>query len=111
MLVTALKAQSDIVLKWELVTEQLRYKETKCTEKDVHTGTEGRKALVAGHNSKSKKTFTCHFCKRPGHFKKDYRKFLATQRKPQRASMAETRSDTKGLVNIHALATASSRAT
>ena len=109
MLVTALKAQSDNVPKWELVTERLLHEEIKRKEKPPRTGTDGRKALVAGHNSRPKKPLTCHFCKKPGHFKRDCRKFLASQKKQQGASTAEAKSDEEGLVTTHALATTTSR--
>ena len=81
MLVTVLGAQLDNVPKWELVTERLLYEETKHKKKSPHTCTDGRNALVAGHSSRPKKLFSCHFCKKPGHFKRDCRKFLASQKK------------------------------
>ena len=107
MLVTALEAQSDNVPKWELVTERLLHEQSKRIEKAPHT--DGRKALVAGPNARPKKTFTCHYCKKPGHFKRDCRKFLATQRKQEGANTAETNYNKEGLVTTHALATTTSR--
>ena len=105
VLVTALEAQSENVPKWELVTERLLHEETKLKEKAPHNRIDGRKALVAGNNSRPKKPFTCNYCKKPGHFKRDCRKFLASQKKQQSASTAEAKSDEEGLVSIHALAT------
>ncbi len=99
MLVTALEAQSESVPKWELVTERLLHKESKFQEKaPKRTDSDGRKALTAS-NLKRPKSFKCHFCDKPGHFKKDCMKFLATQsQKKQAASLAETYSDEEALV-------------
>ena len=38
-------------------------------------GDDGRKALTAKGNPKRR--LTCHFCKKPGHFKRNCRKFAA----------------------------------
>ena len=113
MLVTALEAQSENIPKWELITERLLHEELKLREKTpTRTDNDGRKALVVkqknfkGH----KKQFTCHFCKKPGHFKRDCRKFLASQKKREEANTAEThesRSDGEALVTTHALASVS----
>ena len=108
MLVTALEAQSENVPKWELVTERLLHEELKLREKAPTQYTaDSRKALVANRKTKQ---FTCHFCKKPGHFKRDCRKFLASQKK-QVANTAEGRegsgSDGEVLVTTHALATTS----
>lgn len=57
MLVTALEAQSDIVPKWELVTERLLHEELKLKEKaPARTCIDGRKALVAGQSQRPKKS-------------------------------------------------------
>ena len=109
VLVTALEAQSENVPKWELVTERLLHEETKLKEKAPQVRADGRKALVAGNRSTPKKPFTCHYCKKPGHFKRDCRKFLASQRKQQAASTAEAKNGEEGLVTIHALATTTSK--
>ena len=120
MLVTALEAQSENVPKWELVTERLRHEELK--QKEKMPVDSGRKVLVAKQTVKrgdQKKQFKCHFCKKLGHFKRDCRKFLASQQsqqeKRQLASTAEAKkpsssSDSEGeaLVTTHAL-TVSSR--
>ena len=71
---------------------------------------DGRKALIAGQNKGLRKPFTCHYCHKPGHFKKDCRKYLAAQKK--QASVAEKKeipgSDGDVFVTIHALAAISS---
>ena len=110
MLVTALEAQSENIPKWELVTERLLHQESKLKEK-VPTPLEDRcKAFTAGQNKGFKKPFTCHYCHKPGHFKKDCRKYLAAQKK--QASVAEKKespgSDDEVFVTIHALAATSS---
>ena len=67
---------------------------------------DGRKALIAGQNKGLRKPFTCHYCHKPGHFKKDCRKCLAAQKK--QTSVAEKKeipgSDGDVFVTIHALA-------
>ena len=57
----------------EVVTERLLNEEQKL--RDREEGDDSRKLLVA----KSKKQFTCHYCKKPGHYKKDCRKFAQAQ--------------------------------
>ena len=104
-LVTVLEAQSDSVPKLKLVTERLLHEEIKHKEKAPHSSSDGKKALVTIQNPKSMKPLTCHYCKKPGHFKRDCRKFLASQKKQQgaHASTADTKLDEEGLVTVHAL--------
>lgn len=82
VLVTALEAQSESVPKWELVTERLLHEELKLKEKApahaIGRGEEGRKALVTGQKRRPKKQLPCHFCRKPGHFKRECRKYLAS---------------------------------
>ena len=107
MLVTALEAQSENVPKWELVTERLLHEELKLKEKGPpRTCVDGRKALVAGQTQRPKTSFTCHYCKKPGHFKRDCRKFIASQKKQHGASPAEAKTD-EALATVHALTTTS----
>lgn len=118
MLVTALEAQSETVPKWELVTERLLHEEQKQKEKAPVDS--GRRVFAARQKrGDPKKRFTCNWCKKPGHFKRDCRKFLAAQQagvadkpqKPQSASTAEAKSSSESegeaLVTTHALSAVS----
>ena len=73
VLVTALESGSDTVPPLESVTEHLLREEQKL--KDREEASESKKLLL----SKGKKTFTCHYCKRPGHFKRDGKEFAQAQ--------------------------------
>ena len=110
VLVTALEAQSENIPKWELITERLLHQESKLKEKFTIPLEDGRKALTAGQNRGFRKSFTCHYFHKPGHYKKDCRKFLAAQKK--QANAAEKKqtpsSDGETFVTIHALAATSS---
>jgi len=76
MLVTALEASSETVPSWGSVVERLRYEEKKMTSK---SGEEECKQALTVKRSLKKKQFTCHFCGKPGHFKKDCRLFAQKQ--------------------------------
>ena len=110
VLVTVLEAQSENIPKWELVIERLLHQESKIKEKVTTPLEDGRKALITGQNKGLRKPFTCHYCHKPGHFKKDCRKYLAAQKK--QASVAKKKeipgSDGDVFVTIHALAAISS---
>ena len=73
VLVTALESGSDTVPALESVTEHLLREEQKL--KDREEADDSKKLLVA----KGKKPLTCHYCKKPGHFKKDCWKFAQAQ--------------------------------
>ena len=93
--------------RWELVTERLLHQEIKLKERVSTLSGSGRKALIT--HQKKRKTYTCHFCHKPGHFKKDCRKYQASLKK-QEASITKKKkppSDGEAFVTIHALAATS----
>ena len=116
MLVTALEANSETVPKMEIVTERLLHK-----EREKGTGDDGSKAFAAGRKREtSKKQLTCHFGKKPGHFKRNCRKLAQLHKnekavKPKHsASKATTKeqessstSDDEAMVIGHALSATS----
>lgn len=76
MLVNALEAQSEGVPRWERVTECLLHEETKLQEKT--SDQESRPKALATNSTQSfqrqpkgprSKSFRCHVCNIPGHFK------------------------------------------
>ena len=67
MLVTSLEVNSETIPKMEVVTEQLLHEEQKQNEKGAANSE--RKALAAKGNSK--KGPICHFCRKPGHLKRE----------------------------------------
>ena len=73
VLVTALESGSDTVPALETVTERLLREEQRMKGREEME--DGKKLLVA----KGKKQFTCHYCKKPGHFKRDCRKLAQAQ--------------------------------
>ena len=110
VLVTALEAQSENVPRWDLVTERLLHQERKFKERVSTLNESDRKVLYAHQKKGTKKPFTCHYCHKPGHYKKDCRKYLASLRK-QGANTTEKReppsNDGEAFVTIHALAATS----
>ena len=73
VLVTAMESGAETVPPLETVTEKLLREEQKLKEKE---GDDGRKILVMQNNPNSKKKqFTCHYCGKLDHYKKDCRKF------------------------------------
>ena len=83
MLVTALEANSDKVPAIENVTERLLREEQKLKEKGA--GGDG-KALSAAKGYSKKRQGTCHYCKKPGHYKKECRAFAQAQLKEKSKS-------------------------
>ena len=101
VLVTALESGSDTVPALESVTERLLREERKL--KDREEASDGKKLLL----SKGKKTFTCHYCKKPGHFKRDCKKFAKAQsseKQKQRSERGHDSSDDAMLVSNALLA-------
>ena len=74
MLVTALEAE---VPKMETVTERLLHEERKVRDRE---GTRPAK-LEAMTVQGQKRKFTCHYCGRPGHFRRNCRKLAADKEK------------------------------
>ena len=105
VLVTALESGSDTVPALENVTERLLREEQKL--KDREDADDGKKLLVAA----GRKKFTCHYCKKPGHFKKDCWKFAQAQsgekdgrqRNPSRQSKKGQQSSHNAMVIGNAL--------
>jgi len=105
VLVTALESGSDTVPALENVTERLLREEQKL--RDREEADDSKKLLMA----KGKKQFTCHYCKRPGHFKKDCRKFAQAQssekggrhKNPPRQSKKEQQSSQDAMLITNAL--------
>ena len=101
MLVTALEANSDTVPSLDNVTERLLHEERKMKEKGTGHGDHDRKAFTAGHGKRgsfSKKQLKCHFCKKPGHFRRDCRKYAAqlqTNEKPGKTKHVASNAATK----------------
>ena len=73
VLVTALESGTDTVPSMETVTERLLREEQKLKDRE---DTDDSKKLLLARYKKQSGPFTCHYCKKPGHFKKDCRKFL-----------------------------------
>ena len=81
VLVTALESGSDTVpAALEMVTERLLREEQKL--KDREEADESKKLLVA----KGKKQFTCHYCKKPGYFKRDCWEFAKAQQQSSKGN-------------------------
>ena len=73
MLVTALESASDTVPALESITERILREKQKLKDKEETDNS--KKLLVV----KGRKQFTCHYCKKPGHFKRDCIKFAQAQ--------------------------------
>ena len=74
MLVTALEASSEVP-KMETVTERLLHEERKVKGRE-EIGGRHTKAMAA-HNFGQRKKFTCHYCGKPGHLKRNCRKLAS----------------------------------
>ena len=89
MLVTALEASANVP-SLAVVTERLLHEEAKLTSRPSHTSQEG--ALVT---SKSKKSFRCHYCNKPGHFKKDCEELAAKMKGQSKPTMPGKKKKTR----------------
>ncbi len=86
VLVTALESGSDTVPSMETVTERLLWEEQKL--KDREDTDDSRKILLV-KDKKQSFPYMCHYCRKPGHMKKDCRKFLQSQFKGKQESRGQ----------------------
>ena len=104
MLVTSLEAQSESVPKWEVVTQILLHEELKIHEKaTTNIKSDELKALAVNGTKKPKKSVICYYCRKPGHIKRECKKYLAS--KNQLAESAKA--DNEAIVTIHAFSATS----
>ena len=74
--VTILESGTDTIPALESMTERLLREEQKLKGKETAEGS-GRIFLTNDHSRR--KLFTCHFCKKPGHYMRNCRKFAQAQ--------------------------------
>ena len=84
MLVTALEANPEVP-KMETVTERLLHEERKMKDRE-DTGPAKLKAMTA---KSQKRKFTCHYCGKPGHFRRNCRKLAADNEKKDKPGTKE----------------------
>ena len=92
-MVTALAASTADVPSLTDVKEKLRCKELRQKQAGPLPEDGQGKALTAGYGQKrsfAKSKLTCHFCGKPGHFKRDCRKWAAEKRKRSEQSQQNT---------------------
>ena len=92
MLVTALEANPEVP-KMESVTERLLHEERKMKDRKENEGGH-TKAMMAHNSFGQKKKFTCHYCGKPGHFKRNCRKLaseLVTNEKREKSGFKAKR--------------------
>ena len=76
VLVTALESGSENIPPLQTVTERLLREEEKLKGKET---TETELLFASNKSGSGKKTFNCHYCGKPGHFKRDCRKWAKAQ--------------------------------
>jgi hypothetical protein len=84
MLVTALEANPEVP-KMEMVMERLLHEERKVRDRDGTRPAKLKALTVQGQ----KKKFTCHYCGKPGHFKRNCRKLAADNEKRNKPGTKE----------------------
>ena len=116
-LVTALET-NETVPKMETVTERLLHEERKLKDKREKEG--GRTKALASQTQFSQKPFNCHYCGKPGHFKRNCHKLTLDKEKigrldakkeekhkANKVTLEQGSSEDDALIVTHALLTSS----